>query len=103
MWALIRQFKKDHEPMVLILDGISEMGAHVRSNLCYFICLRHEIRSRAVTNLSYFSPKRPIFLHACATCFELGKPQKNKFILLVVPYYYDAKLRHGQSGKKDRN
>ena len=33
--------------MVLILDGNSEIGAHVRSNLCYFICLRHLIRSRA--------------------------------------------------------
>ena len=27
--------------MVLILDGNPEIGAHVRSNLCYLICLRH--------------------------------------------------------------
>ena len=26
--------------MVFILDGISSIGAHVRSNLCYLICLR---------------------------------------------------------------
>ena len=32
----------------LILDGNSEIGAHVRSNLCYLICLRHLIRPRAV-------------------------------------------------------
>ena len=31
--------------MVLILDGNSELGAHVRSHLCYLICCRHLIRS----------------------------------------------------------
>ena len=57
-------------PMVLILDSISEIGAHAMSNVCYFICLRHLITSRAVTN-RIFSPKRPIFLRGCATCSEL--------------------------------
>ena len=52
--------------MVSILDGNSRIGAHVRSNLCYLICLRYLIRSRAVTNRIFFSPKRSIFLHACA-------------------------------------
>ena len=33
--------------MVLILDGNSELGANVRSDLD-FICLRHLFRSRAV-------------------------------------------------------
>ena len=32
--------------MVLILDGSSEMVAHVRSNLSYLICLRNLIRSK---------------------------------------------------------
>ena len=27
--------------MLLILDGNSEIGAHVRSNLSYVVCLRH--------------------------------------------------------------
>ena len=36
--------------MVLISDGNSEIDAHVRSNLCYVICLRHLINSRVVTN-----------------------------------------------------
>ena len=27
--------------MVLVLDGNSEIGAHVRSYLCYLICIRH--------------------------------------------------------------
>ena len=41
--------------MVLILDGNSEIGAHVRSNLCYLSCLKHLIRSRIDTN-RIFSP-----------------------------------------------
>ena len=36
--------------MVLLLDGHSEIGAHVRCHICYFICLRNLKRSRAVTN-----------------------------------------------------
>ena len=32
----------DPDPaMVLILDDNSEIGAHIKSNLCYLICLRH--------------------------------------------------------------
>ena len=27
------------EPMVLILDGKSEIGAHEQSNICYLMCL----------------------------------------------------------------
>ena len=34
--------------MAFILDGNSEIDAHVRSDLCYFICLRHLIRSRVI-------------------------------------------------------
>ena len=36
--------------LVLILDVNSEKGAQVRSNLCYLICLRHLMGSRAVKN-----------------------------------------------------
>ena len=42
--------------MVLNLDGNSEIGAHVRSNVCYLICLRHVIRSKAVTNVGIYIP-----------------------------------------------
>ena len=56
--------------MELILDGNPEVGAQVRNILCYLICLRHLIRSRAVTNW-IFSPKRPFYLHAFATYSEL--------------------------------
>ena len=58
-------------PRVLISVGNSEVGAHMKSNLCYLICLRYLIRSRAVLNRLIFSPKIPIFLHACVWCSEL--------------------------------
>ena len=57
--------------MVLILDGNSEIGAHVWSNACSLIRLRHLNRSRAITN-RFLSPKRQIFLHACASCSEVS-------------------------------
>ena len=40
--------------MVLILAGHSEIGEHVRINLCHLTCLRHLNRSRAVTNGVFF-------------------------------------------------
>ena len=33
-----------------ILDGLSEIGSHIRSNLCYLTCIRRLIRSSAVTD-----------------------------------------------------
>ena len=47
-WALFNLFTV--LSIVLILDGISEVGAHVRRNLGYLICLKHLFTSRAVTN-----------------------------------------------------
>ena len=46
--------------MVLILEGHSEIGAHVRSNPCYLICSRQLIRSIAVTNRIFFLSKRDL-------------------------------------------
>ena len=43
--------------MVLILDSISEIGAHGLSGLGYLICLRHLVRTRSVTNLIFISEK----------------------------------------------
>ena len=43
--------------MVLVLDGNSEISAHVWSNLCYLTCSRHLVRSRAVTNRIFFLRK----------------------------------------------
>ena len=60
-------------PMVIILDGNSEIDARVRSNLCYLTCPRHSIRSRPFALRMFFSPKIPIFPHACATYSELPR------------------------------
>ena len=56
--------------MMLILDGNSEIDAQVMSSLCYMICLRHLISSRAATNRDIFW-KRLISHHACASWSEL--------------------------------
>ena len=52
--------------MVLILDGNTEIGAHVRTNLFKAFDL---IKSSHKSDI--FSPKRHIFLYACAICSEL--------------------------------
>ena len=67
--------------MVLILYD-SEIGAHVSSNLCYFICSRHLIRSYAVTDRIFFSPKGPIFLYSCGTCSERQSNINTKIMFL---------------------
>ena len=57
--------------MVLILDGNAEIGAHVRGNPCYLICVGIRL-NREKAQLGFFSsPRRFIFLHACVTCSEL--------------------------------
>ena len=50
--------------MVLILDGNSEIGVHVLSDLGYLICLR-----RCLDRVFFFY-KIPDFLHALAKCSE---------------------------------
>ena len=37
------------------------IGAHVRSDLCYFIYLRHLFRSKAATNLISYSSEKTYF------------------------------------------
>ena len=51
------------------LDCNSEMGVQVQSKISNLIFLRHFLRSTEVK--IGFSPKRPIFLHACGSCSEL--------------------------------
>ena len=54
--------------LVLTLDGNSEIGEPVRSNLCSLICERQLDREQS--QIGFFSPKRRISLHACAICSE---------------------------------
>ena len=66
------------------LDGNSEIGAHVKNNLCYLICLRHLIKSRAVTNQICFAPKRPMFLWREIWYLNCIK----HFFRLAILYYF---------------
>ena len=69
--------------MVLILDGNSEIGAHIRRNICYLICLMHLIRSKAVTN-QFFPPKR---------FFSLFRAQHvMSYHLIMIPWNFDKDL-----------
>ena len=47
-----------------ILDGNSKIVAQVRINLCYLICLRRLIKSRAVTNISFLRKELFSVIHA---------------------------------------
>ena len=53
--------------MVLVTDGISEIGADVWSDFDCVTCLMHLYRSRVVTNLIFFCRKYQFFFHMCAT------------------------------------
>ena len=57
--------------MLLVLDGYSEIGAHIGSNLCYLICSWLMIRSREVTNRIFVILKDGFSIHTCATYSEL--------------------------------
>ena len=95
---------------LLILDGISEIGAYVRSNLCYLICLRHLNRSREVTNSIFLSEKtyfpscvHTIFwvtikykYHDICSCrsktglFQVQINILNQIIMLKLSYYFSC-------------
>ena len=64
-----RTLKPGHILMVLISDGNSAIGAHVRSNLRYVTCLT---RSTRVVNMTFFYlRKRPVHLLTCPSCSTL--------------------------------
>ena len=69
--------------MIFILYGYSEIGAHVGSNLCYLIGLRHLIRTRAVTN-QFFSPEKRILSFCNAAPDPVMKSVKNQIRILIL-------------------
>ena len=81
--------------MVLILDGNSEIGAHMRSDLDYLTCLRHLFRSRAITKLYFLQQKlqdfesllRESFLRRKGIPpFLFGKPFKHVMEVVTEKY-----------------
>ena len=65
--------------MVLMLDGYSKKDAAIMNSLCYLICSRHLIRSRAITNrlLSFMRALRVLiyFLIKVQCCDPYLKPR----------------------------
>ena len=59
--------------MVLILDGNSEIPAHLCNYLDYLMCLE----PRADSNLIFIFLKRPICLYSCVKCSELSSNISN--------------------------
>ena len=57
--------------MVLILDDNLEIGANVRSNLCYLICLRHLIRSEAWSQIGCLSLENTYFASYMRNIFRV--------------------------------
>ena len=62
---------------VVVLDGDSEIDAHINSKLANMICLRHWFMSLII----FFLQKRPVSLHACTTCSELPSTMDNANLL----------------------
>ena len=57
--------------MVLVLDGNSETGAHIRSTVCFLYLFKAFDWIESSHKADFFSPKRPTFIYVCATCSEL--------------------------------
>jgi len=62
-----------------VLDYNSEIGAHVRRNICYLICVRHLFQIESSHKSDILFPKRPIFLHTWTTCSELPSNISTKY------------------------
>ena len=73
--------------IVLILDGNSEKGEHVKINLCYSTCLMHLLRSEAVTNWIFFSRKTYFLFHARASYSDLS-PYKRAMCAALCLYRF---------------
>ena len=83
--------------MVLILDVNSEIGAHVRRNWLFGLFNAfYKIESSHKSD--NFSPKRPIFLYACATHSE--KPSYIRTMFPLHPGFRIRNLTEVRQGEK---
>ena len=81
--------------MAFIFEGNSAVGADVRSNLCYLICLRHLNKSRAVTTQkNIFSFK----LVQHALCYHNIILPSIISTMLICVYYSMLCLPDGHNG-----
>ena len=73
--------------MVLILDGKPELGANVRSNLCYLICLGHFSKSTAVT-IRIFYHEKTYFPSCMCNFFVEFASNKDTMVLIIFLNYH---------------
>ena len=68
----------------LILDGNSEIGAHVSSNLSllFELCIWLDREQSQIG--FFFFPKRTIFFYACATFSELPSNKGNMHLIIHI-------------------
>ena len=68
--------------MVLILDGDSENGAHVNSEIGFFICVRHLFRSKIFEKKNFIKKhflQRVLIYHLSSmNVINPGKTDRNK-------------------------
>ena len=67
--------------MVFISDGNGEIGAHIRSNLCYLICLRHFIDGEESQ------------IRSAKTCFFHASSYRSTMLLFICKLWYDYLAR----------
>ena len=73
------------QPRYFIIDGKSELGAHVSSYLCYLRCLRHLSRPRAVANRIFSSCVRKMFWVTIYYQYH-GEPKKKRKCAFCILY-----------------
>ena len=81
--------------MAPTLDGNSESGAHLKSEIGGLICLGPLFRARAVGNL--ICQRGPGLLHTCVRCSELPSS-----IRTMEPDLPSTKIRIRTSPRRDR-
>ena len=67
------------KPTVRIMDGNSEIYAHVNGNICFLICVRHVCLDREQSQIGILFPKRPHLPSCVGTCSK-GSRKKIKVI-----------------------
>ena len=83
--------------MVPILDGNSEICAHVRSNLCYLICLRHFFLYREQSQIGFICVEKTYFLSCMRNMFWVTMVTVEDHLLKRIPAVVDHS-HHIQTG-----
>ena len=83
--------------MVLTLDGNFTIGAHVRSNVCYLIFLRHLNKIESSHKSGFLSPKWSIFPYAHATRSVLQSSTTTMVVYVYNIVYREAYIQYSST------